>query len=115
MTIWTNLTVVTIVVAIAVGQVLFKLAANSMRATDAIFQTAVLLPLFSAFVVYGTATIAWVWVLQFIDLSRAYPYMAIAFVLVPAASWVIFGERVDVRYAVGVAFICGGVALVGRG
>lgn len=115
MTVWTNVIVVSIVVAIAAGQVLFKLAANSMRTADGILQMPVLVPLFSAFVVYGVATLAWVWVLQFIDLSRAYPYMAIAFVLVPAASWMIFGERIDLRYVVGVLFICGGVALVGRG
>ncbi len=115
MTFWNNVIVVSIVVAIAAGQVLFKLAANSMQTAGGIFQMPVLVPLFSAFAVYGTATLAWVWVLQFIDLSRAYPFMAIAFVLVPAASWMIFGERIDTRYVIGVIFICGGVALVGRG
>ncbi len=114
MALWTNAIVIAIVVTIAIGQVLFKYAANGMKTTDYMWQISVLGPLFVAFAIYGLATLAWVWVLQSVPLSRAYPYMAIAFLLVPAASYVVFGERLDARYALGVLFICGGVILVAR-
>ena len=110
----TNTIIVAIVITIAVGQVLFKYAANGIKSAEYFWQVSVLAPLFTAFAIYGLATLAWVWVLQSVELSRAYPFMALAFLLVPAASYFVFGERLDARYAVGILLISGGVALVGR-
>ncbi len=58
---------------------------------------------------YGVTTIAWVWVLQKIELGRAYPLMAIAFVLVPIGSYFVFGERFQTQYFVGVLMIIFGI------
>jgi drug/metabolite transporter (DMT)-like permease len=61
---------------------------------------------------YGITSIAWVWVLQKTDLGRVYPLMAIAFILVPIGSYLIFGERFQSQYFVGVVLIIIGVFTV---
>lgn len=77
------------VLGIAAGQVLFRLAAQRIQAADWL-HTLVLNPwLWTALVVYGVATLLWIWVLRTAPLHRVYPFFALAFVLVPfLESWV---------------------------
>src|SRR5450830_473578 len=89
------------VVGIAAGQILFKLSATSLQRTGSFYDATTLTTLFSAFALYGLTTIAWVWVLQKIELGRAYPLMALAFVLVPIGSHVFLGERFQPQYFIG--------------
>ncbi len=97
------------VLGIACGQILFKLSAASLHETGSLFDFKTLVWLGSAFALYGVTTIAWVWVLQKIELGKAYPLMALAFVLVPVGSHFIFGERFQIQYFVGVALIISGI------
>jgi drug/metabolite transporter (DMT)-like permease len=97
------------VVGIAVGQILFKLSANSLEKTGSFFAPKTALILFSAFALYGITTIAWVWVLQKVELGRVYPLMAMAFILVPLGSHFILGERFQSQYFMGVALIVIGI------
>lgn len=99
------------VVGIAAGQIMFKLSASSLQRAGTFFDLKTLMILGSAFALYGLTTIAWVWVLQKIELGKAYPLMALAFVLVPIGSHFILGERFQMQYFVGVAFIMVGIAL----
>ncbi|MBA1204476.1 4-amino-4-deoxy-L-arabinose-phospho-UDP flippase [Pseudomonas capeferrum] len=99
------------VVGIATGQIMFKLSASSLQRAGTIFDLKTLMILGAAFALYGITTIAWVWVLQKIELGKAYPLMALAFVLVPIGSHFILGERFQVQYFVGVAFIMFGIVL----
>ncbi|WP_277593952.1 4-amino-4-deoxy-L-arabinose-phospho-UDP flippase [Pseudomonas chlororaphis] len=97
------------VVGIAAGQILFKLSAASMERAGSFFDLRSLIILTGALALYGVTTIAWVWVLQKIELGRAYPLMAIAFVLVPIGSYFVFGERFQTQYFVGVLMIIFGI------
>ncbi|AVF54721.1 UNVERIFIED_ORG: drug/metabolite transporter (DMT)-like permease [Pseudomonas parafulva] len=99
------------VVGIATGQIMFKLSASALQRAGTIFDLKTLMILGSAFALYGVTTIAWVWVLQKIELGKAYPLMALAFVLVPIGSHFILGERFQVQYFIGVAFIMFGIVL----
>lgn len=99
------------VAGIATGQIMFKLSASSLHRAGTIFDLKTLMILGAAFALYGVTTIAWVWVLQKIELGKAYPLMALAFVLVPIGSHFILGERFQVQYFVGVAFIMFGIVL----
>lgn len=99
------------VMGIAAGQILFKLSAASMHRAENIFDKRSLIILFIALALYGITTLAWVWVLQKIELGRAYPLMALAFVLVPIGSYFIFGERFNFYYVTGVAIIMLGILL----
>ena len=106
--------IIACVAAISFGQVLFKYAAISFHATKSFVNLSFLAFLASALIIYALAACLWFYVLQFIPLSRAYPFVAICFILVPAASWIIFGEKLDIKYIVGTIFICVGVILAGR-
>ena len=63
---------------------------------------------------YAAATLLWVRILMTVPLSRAYPFVALAFVLVPAAGYVFFHESVSLRYAAGTALIIAGVIVAAR-
>ena len=97
------------VLGIAAGQILFKLSAAAMHKAGSYFDPRSLLILFVALALYGLTTLAWVWVLQKIELGRAYPLMALAFVLVPIGSHFVFGERFQLQYFIGVALIMAGI------
>ena len=99
------------VVGIAAGQIMFKLSAGALQRAGTFFEIKTLIMLGWAFALYGLTTIAWVWVLQKIDLGKAYPLMAMAFVLVPIGSHFILGERFQTQYFVGVLFIMFGIVL----
>jgi len=99
------------VLGIAIGQILFKLSADSLHQTGSFFSPKTASTLFAALVLYGVTTIAWVWVLQKIELGRVYPLMALAFILVPLGSHFILGERFQPQYFVGVVLIMVGIVV----
>jgi drug/metabolite transporter (DMT)-like permease len=99
------------VLGIAAGQILFKLSASTLQRTGSFFDVATLTTLFAAFALYGITTIAWVWVLQKIELGKVYPLMALAFVIVPIGSHLIFGEKFQSQYFIGVAVIILGIII----
>lgn len=101
------------VLGIATGQILFKLSAASLQ-RNGWFDFQTLTMLFCAFALYGVTTIAWIWVLQKIELGKAYPLMALAFVLVPIGSHFILGERFYAQYFVGVFLIMAGIVIALR-
>jgi drug/metabolite transporter (DMT)-like permease len=97
------------VVGLAIGQILFKVSATSLAQTGSWFELKTASILIAAMTLYAITTIAWVWVLQKVDLGRVYPLMALAFVFVPLGSHFIFGERFQPQYFVGVALIMIGI------
>lgn len=57
------------------------------------------------------ASIAYMFVLEKLPLAYAYPLMALSFVIVPVVSILIFGGRMQLMQAVGLALIVIGVSL----
>jgi drug/metabolite transporter (DMT)-like permease len=108
---WIHIALVGCVVLLAGGQIVLKKAAVAYSQVNAIFANPVMLALSAGLLLYATSSILWVWLLQYVPLNRAYPYVAIAFVLVPIASWWVFGETIDARYCVGVLLIVAGIIL----
>jgi drug/metabolite transporter (DMT)-like permease len=102
------------VVGLAVGQVLFKASAAALSETGSFFAAKTLATLTSAMFLYGVTSIAWVWVLQKVELGRVYPLMALAFVLVPLGSHLMFGERFNPQYFIGVSLIMVGIVITVR-
>lgn len=99
------------VAGLAIGQILFKVSAISLSETGSFFALKTATTFFTAMTLYAITSIAWVWVLQKVELGRVYPLMALAFVLVPLGSHFIFGERFQPQYFVGVALILIGILL----
>lgn len=99
------------VCGLAAGQVLFKISADLFSAAGTVFSIKPLSVLFAAVVLYGITSLAWVWVLQRTQLGKVYPLMALAFAIVPLASYFIFGEKFSLPYFYGVLMIMLGVVL----
>lgn len=63
---------------------------------------------------YGCGALAWIAVLKRMDLSYAYPFLALNFVLIAIVSRFILGEEVPALRWLGIAVICSGIFLVAR-
>ncbi|MEZ4867701.1 MAG: hypothetical protein R3C14_40625 [Caldilineaceae bacterium] len=63
---------------------------------------------------YGVGALAWIAVLSRFNLSLAYPFLALNFVLIALVSQLLLGEAIPMLRWVGIGVICVGVILVGR-
>jgi len=99
------------VLCIAIGQLLFKKAAATLPATLSI--PALLLNgwLMASLILYGLTTLGWVWILRHVPLHLAYPFMGLAFLIVPVLAWALLGEPMHWRTLAGGLLIMAGVAL----
>ena len=102
------------VVGIACGQILFKLCAKAYQ-THGLLAPYTLTLFGAAMVLYGVTTLVWIGVLSRSELGKVYPLMALAFVLVPIATYFLFDERFSVGYMLGIALIVAGIILTSRG
>ncbi len=101
-------------VGISLGQLIFKFVGNRLSGnsfTSLITQADILAAFSAGLVLYGVATIFWVLALRDLPLSRAYIFMALAFVLVPVGAWLVFGEALSLRYWAGVFLIVAGIVV----
>ena len=101
-------------VTLAFGQVCFKrvgLIVRGHSGLEAIVAATQAPSLYLALILYGAATLLWIWILSRVNLSLAYPWVAVGMVIVPLLGWLIFGERVGPMFWLGVAFIVLGVGL----
>jgi drug/metabolite transporter (DMT)-like permease len=102
--------------AMAGGQLLFKLAAIRGAGAGALGErlgASLLNGYFvAAVVLYAALTVLWVWILTFTPLSRAYPFVALAFVLTPTLGVLLFSEPVSMRLVIGIVLILGGLLFI---
>lgn len=103
--------ILVVVLALAVGQLLFKATAMAWAADRTLFSVRVLSRLLPSLAIYGFATLAWIWVLQTVPLRTAYPFMALAFAFVPLGAYLVFKETVTLTYWIGTLFIMAGVVI----
>ncbi len=99
------------------GQLLFKLAALRSAAGDGSLWERLLgllsnVYFIAALVLYGGFAILWVWILTVIPLSRAYPFVALAFALTPLLGGLVFGDSISYRLLAGILFILCGLFFV---
>src|SRR5689334_10959770 len=98
--------------AMSIGQVLFKVAANRSKADGGLVERLIDLLqngyFWAAVILYAAIAIVWVWILSVTPLSRAYPFVALAFVFTPLLAWYLFAEEISWRLVAGIAaIICG--------
>jgi drug/metabolite transporter (DMT)-like permease len=99
------------------GQILFKMAAVRSGAADGTAGERLLgllhnLYFLSALALYAGFSVLWVWILSFTPLSRAYPFVALAFALTPLLAGSLFGETISLRLITGLLFIVCGLFFV---
>ena len=94
---------------LAIGQVLFKLAAKStlpvidFTSLVKLIINPIALP---AVGIYFFTTVLWLYLLQQVPLSRAYPFTTgLGLVLVPLAGVIVFGESTPGRHIIGIVVV----------
>ncbi|KPB02829.1 transporter [Ahrensia marina] len=78
-----------------------------------------LMVVFSPWVFFGLATFvismaSHMFVLSKVDLSFAYPFLSLAYVLVAVLAWQLFGEELGAYKIAGIIFICIGTVLIAQ-
>lgn len=102
------------VLGISLGQMLFKKAALTIPEV-ATWQHWVFNGwLITALALYGATTLAWIWVLRHAPLHLAYPFMGLAFLIVPTLGWLFLGEPIRWATLVGGGLILAGIAVAAQ-
>ena len=99
------------VLGISLGQLLFKKAAEAADPGAGVLGLMTNGWLITALALYGLTTLGWVWILRHAPLHLAYPFMGLAFMIVPTLAWLLLGEPLHWRTLAGGALILAGVAL----
>jgi drug/metabolite transporter (DMT)-like permease len=99
------------VVVMTLGMALFKQTAISYNKVGFIFDISVIGLLFVAGSMYVASSGLWVWALRSVEVSKAYPYFALGFDLVPLLGARLFGKVLTLQYGLGMLLIVVGVSL----
>ena len=70
--------------------------------------------LWLSLVCYGLSYITWMMVLSKVEVSFAYPFLSLGFVLVTVLGYFFLGEKITYLHIIGIAFICIGVVFISR-
>ena len=104
----------------AAGQLLMKTGMDAARAAsgggavDVLRHGFTQIRVLGGFGLYGLSSLLWLLVLSRVQLSWAYPMIAVSYVVVVFLSWLILKEHVSLLRLSGLALICVGVILVAR-
>ncbi len=97
-----------VTLSLVVGQLLFKQASLSLQTGQGLMVFARSLigwQFVLALTVYAAATVLWVVILTRVPLSRAYPFMALGFALVPISAALLYRESLNMTYWLGLGFV----------
>lgn len=105
-----------------VGQLLLKGGMNNIgsvtlsfnRLFPTLWHMAVNPGVFFGLIIYGIGTIFWLAALSRADLSYAYPFASLSYVIMLAASWALFDEKITLARIIGTVVICIGVLVIYR-
>jgi drug/metabolite transporter (DMT)-like permease len=75
--------------------------------------------IFNPWVFFGLATFvismaSHLFVLSKVDLSFAYPFLSLAYVIVAVIAWLVFKEELGIHKIAGIALICAGTILIAQ-
>jgi len=105
-----------------VGQILLKLGMNNLGSItlsldhlfSILWRMATNPYVFIGLVIYLGGTVFWLAALSRVDLSYAYPFASLSYVVMLVASWIIFDEKISLGRLLGTAVIGIGVLLIYR-
>lgn len=63
---------------------------------------------------YATGALVWLFVLARVDVSLAYPFLSVGFIITTLLAWLIYGEDVTGSRLLGTALIAGGVFVLAQ-
>ena len=70
------------------------------------------LPILGGFFLYGLGAVIWLFVLARLDVSIAYPFVALGFILTMVLGCLVFGEVLTLRKILGTLIVASGIYLV---
>ena len=104
-----------VVASMVIGNLLFKASSEhlvveqgALRLVQSLLTWQMILALFF----YAMSTLCWVLLLRQMPLSRAYPFMAMSFAILPIFAFLLFKEPLTPRYLVGMLMFLSGLFLV---
>ena len=106
----------------AVGQILLKKGMNNMGALTLSLEG---LPMMLwrigtnpwvviGLTIYVASSVFWLTALSRVDLSYAYPFASLSYVVMLVAAWRLFGEDINPMRLIGTLVVCVGVLLISR-
>lgn len=95
---------------LALGPLDFSASSPLMTIFKVVFQPFV----FAGLCIFVVSMASHLYVLSKAELSFAYPFLSLAYVVVLAFAWLAFGEQVGILRVAGVALICLGTILVAQ-
>jgi multidrug transporter EmrE-like cation transporter len=107
----------------AIAQVLFKLGMTSAAVKQALaagspMQAAIAVLLspgvLGGLSLYGIGTVLWLGVLSRTEVSQAYPFVGLGFVLTALIGYFLFGDAIGPLRIAGIALVIAGIFLVSR-
>jgi len=66
----------------------------------------------TGFVSYGISILLWLWVLSKVDVSLAYPFQALGYIVVTILAWLIFQENISFTRIMALIFITIGLIIL---
>lgn len=104
------------VMGLAVGQVLFKRAAQRMLSPLDITSHVIMnADLWWALMVYAVSTVLWIALLRKVPLTVAFPFVALVYFVVPALAWWWLDEPLHWQTLAGAVLIGAGICLSAYG
>ena len=105
----------------AAAQILFKLGLTSAAKAGGSFSTspALVTALFTPGVLvglalYGVGTLVWLSALNRVEVSQAYPFVGLGFVLTAIFGHFLFGDQISVARAGGIILVIAGIIVISR-
>jgi len=102
------------IIFVSFGQILFKYSSMLLNRGYEALSINVIGCVFLAFLSAGLGSIIWIILLRNIDLSRAYPFMALSFILVPLLGFIFFNEQLSTPYLIGAMFVISGITIIAK-
>ena len=100
------------VVALAIGQIVFKFVGIRLASLTDLFTDVPALALLGiAVTLYAASTLAWIVALRTLPLTHAYTLMALGFILVPLTAHFLLGEPLTTRLIAGSVVIIAGILI----
>ena len=93
------------------GQLLFRGAALAANAAGGFANPKSLLWFASAIALYGVMTVLWAHALRELPLARAYPFMALSFLIIPVAEPLLYGQAWSWNAILGGGVIVAGIVV----
>jgi len=105
-----------------VGQLLLKSGMNNVGSVtlglnqlfSTLWRMATNPGVFFGLVIYGVGTVFWLGALSRAELSYAYPFASLSYVVMLVASWLMFDEKITLARIIGTVLICIGVLVIYR-